>query len=177
MILYPAQRNLCRFLTAAVCYLAHSIHNVELLGGSVALPGVAPGGHPGVLGWGIFQRVLASEKASSEWAPRDHAQPFLTAGREYLVLDVAHDEGVLGLDAVEAGKPFTLAHAEGFLYLPAGKVGAADVADLARVHQIVERRDRLLDRGRAVPTVDLIQVYVVGVEPPEAGLAGRDDVL
>src|SRR5919112_893451 len=137
-----------------------------------ALQGVAPGGHASVLGWGIFPRVLASEKAPSEWAPRDHAQPFLMADREYLVFDVAHEEGVLGLDAVEAGKPFTLAHADGFFYLPAGKVGAADVADLARVHQIVERRERFLDRGRAVPAVDLIQVYVIGVEPPEAGFAG-----
>ena len=88
------------------------------------------------------------------------------------MFDVAYEEGVLGLDAVEAGKPFALAHAYGFLYLPAGKVGAADVADLARAHQIVERRERLLDRARVVPAVDLIQVYVIGVEPPEAGLAG-----
>jgi hypothetical protein len=93
------------------------------------------------------------------------------------MLDVAHGEAVLGLDAVEAGDPFTLAHADGLPYLPAGEVRASDVADLARVHQIVERRERLLDRGLVVPAVDLIQVDVIVVEPPEADLAGRDDVL
>jgi hypothetical protein len=44
-------------------------------------------------------------------------------------------------------------------------------------HQVVERSQRLLQRGQRVESVELIQVDVVGAEPLEAGLAAADDVV
>ena len=51
--------------------------------------------------------------------------------------------------------------------LPAGEVGDADIAHLAGAHQIVERRQHLLDRRAGVEGVQLQQVDIVGAEPPQ----------
>lgn len=43
-----------------------------------------------------------------------------------------------------------------------------DVADLARLDQVVQRLHRLLDRGVRVEAVDLVEVDVVGAQAPQA---------
>jgi len=43
----------------------------------------------------------------------------------------------------------------------------SDIADLSRLHDVVQRLHRLLDRAVRVETVDLIMVNVVGAEPVE----------
>jgi hypothetical protein len=48
--------------------------------------------------------------------------------------------------------------------VPAREVGHADVAQLAGAHQVVERRQRFLDRRAGVEAVQLEQVDVVGAQ-------------
>src|SRR5438067_1797866 len=55
--------------------------------------------------------------------------------------------------------------------VPAGVVGAADVADFARVDEVVERPKRLFQRSLTVPLVHLVKVDVVGAQAPKARLA------
>ena len=52
-------------------------------------------------------------------------------------------------------------------------VGDADVADLARVDQLGERGDGLLERHRLVVEVRVVEVDVVGAEALERGVGGR----
>ena len=59
--------------------------------------------------------------------------------------------------------------------LPGREVAVADVADLARADQVVERPERLLDRRRRVRGVDLVEVDVVGPEAAQAVLDRPDD--
>ena len=59
------------------------------------------------------------------------------------------------------------ARVRGVRDLPAGQVRVPDVPDLALGHQLVERGDRLLDRGHRVRGVQLVQVDVVGPQPRE----------
>ena len=54
--------------------------------------------------------------------------------------------------------------------LPGRQRRAADVADLALLHEIVERAQRLLDRRPRIGDVLLVEVDVVGAEPSEARL-------
>ena len=51
-----------------------------------------------------------------------------------------------------------------------------DVADLAGRDQLVQRRQRFLDRGERVRLVQLVQVDPVGVQPPQRGLHRGPDV-
>src|SRR4029077_1448555 len=50
-----------------------------------------------------------------------------------------------------------------------------DIADLAGMNEMIEGGQRLLDGGRRVPAVRLVEVDVVGLQPPQAPLAGADD--
>jgi hypothetical protein len=52
---------------------------------------------------------------------------------------------------------------------------AAEGADLSLADKVGERRERLLDVGRRVGPVDLVQVDPVGPQPPEAVLDLPDD--
>jgi hypothetical protein len=54
-------------------------------------------------------------------------------------------------------------------------VGAADLADLAGGDEPVECFESVLDRGVFVGLVQLVEVYAVGAEPPQAVLHGPLD--
>ena len=48
--------------------------------------------------------------------------------------------------------------------LPSDKIGQAGVPDFACVHSIVQKAERLLDRGEGVPGVHLVEIDVVDPE-------------
>src|SRR5437868_6436012 len=70
-----------------------------------------------------------------------------------------------------------LGNAERLRELPSREVRAADVPDLARVDERVERVERLLDRRLAVPLVHLVKVNVVDAESPKARLTSPNEVV
>ena len=67
-------------------------------------------------------------------------------------------------------------HALGFVDHLGGEVARADLAHLARAHQLVERAERLVDRHGAVGHVQLVEVDAIGAEPAEAVFDGAPDV-
>jgi len=60
--------------------------------------------------------------------------------------------------------------------LPAGKVALADVAHLALFDQVVQGLQRLDDRCLGIGPMELVQIDVVRLQPPQAGFGGFDDV-
>ena len=60
--------------------------------------------------------------------------------------------------------------------LPGHQVGKPDIANLSLSHQVVERTQRLLEGGVAVPSVHLVQIDVIGLEPTKAALDLPQDV-
>ena len=61
--------------------------------------------------------------------------------------------------------------------MPAGEIGGADVADLARFHQRIERLHGFLKRRLTVPLMHLIEIDGLDAEAAQARLASRDQVL
>ena len=68
--------------------------------------------------------------------------------------------------------------------MPAGKIRAADVADFAGGHQVIEGAERLFDRRGGVEAVELKHIEVVGAEAaqgavhgPEQGVARGADLV
>ena len=53
----------------------------------------------------------------------------------------------------------------------------ADIADLACLHDVVQRLQRLLDRRLVVPAMDLVEVDVIGAEAAQAGVELSHDRL
>ena len=61
--------------------------------------------------------------------------------------------------------------------LPRPHAGSAEIADLARAHQIVQCLHRFLDRRGRVKPMDLIQIDEVRTQPPEAAIDSGKDSL
>ena len=121
--------------------------------------------------------VFAGEQAAGEWAPDEHAEPLVNCRGHELVLGLTCLQRVVDLLTDKALVAAAGAYPEGLQELPAGVVRAADVADLAGTDEAVERLERFLERGLAIPLVHLIEVDVVGAEPAQARLARLDQML
>ncbi len=83
----------------------------------------------------------------------------------------------MDLLAHEARQTIALAHMQRFHQMPARVIRAAHVADLAVAYQHVERFERLFKRREPVPFVDLVEVYYIRPEAPQARLAGLDQMM
>src|SRR5207248_10796430 len=96
--------------------------------------------------------------------------------RHQLLVELALQQAVAFLAAdvtleAEMGRgPLRLDH------LPSRQCRACDVANLALMDEIVERPQRLLDRGPRTGDVLIVEVEAIGAEAPEAGLDCRHDV-
>ena len=128
-------------------------------------------------GGGWLRRNLPVSRPQPSGLHTTAPTPSVETERHQLPLVVAADQRVVGLMRDIARPAVSIRHGQRLHQMPAGKVGAADVADLARPHQIVERAQRLFDRRDGVEAVQLIEVDVVGAEPAQAGLARRDQVV
>ena len=138
--------------------------------------GEVEGGAAGVFGLLVFAGVLAGEQAAGEGAPDEEAGLFGFEERDYVALEVAAGDGVVGLQGVEAGEVFEFGDAEGFGDLPGEPIGDADVTDFALLDESIEGAEGLFDGGDEVVAVDLVEVDVVGLEAAEAGVDGVHDV-
>ncbi len=61
--------------------------------------------------------------------------------------------------------------------MPAGEVGAGDIADFSGGDEFVERAEGLFDGGGGVEGVEVVDVDVVGVEALEGAFEGLDEVI
>ena len=127
-----------------------------------------------------FRRRLAlaptaAQPAAGERAPRDdgHAEP--PAERQHLGLDAAHEDRVGRLLGDEPGVTARLGDPLRGHDLARRIRRRADVADLARTHEIGECAERLVVIGVVVEAVNLVEVDPVRAEPAEAVLALLDD--
>jgi len=150
------------------------LHLVELGVGHVAGP--ARLGEPGVRRDVLTPAHLAREEPVGQREEREDAHAEVAGGRDHLALRVAFKERPVILRGNERRAPGAERAVRGVGDHPAGEVGVADVADLARRDQVVEGREGLLDRGHRVRGVQLVQVDVVGLEPGERLLHGGPDV-
>src|SRR4051794_29441479 len=111
---------------------------------------------------------VPGEPAAGQRAPRDHADALVGAERVHLPLLLAVEQVVVVLHRHEPVPAVLARHVQGLAELPGPHGGGAEVADLAAADGRVQRLEGLLDRRAGVPAVDLVQVDVVGAEPPEA---------
>ncbi len=81
------------------------------------------------------------------------------------------------LHGAEPGPSIQVREVERLGELPGVHRGRADVPDLAGLHGIMERLQRLLNWRAVVPPVDLVQVDVVGLQSAQARVQLREDRL
>jgi hypothetical protein len=61
--------------------------------------------------------------------------------------------------------------------VPAGDIAAADVRHFALANQLLHRLPDLVPRRAPIDVVHLVEIDVVGLQPPKAGLARSADVI
>lgn len=96
----------------------------------------------------------------------------LLRGGQHVVLDAAYEQRVRRLLGVEGNVVAPVRGPLGLDELLGGEVGGADGHDLARAHQVGQYGQCLVDVGGRVGAVYLVEVDVVGAQPPEAALDG-----
>ncbi len=119
--------------------------------------------------------VAARQETAVERAPHDHAHAVAAAGRQHEPFDVAVEDRIGALLAPErlmaaaVRRPLRLDDAVGREHR------GAEVADLALADELGEGEQHLVDVGRGVETVHLVEVDVVDPQPAQAVLDGLDD--
>ena len=115
-------------------------------------------GEPRPLGRRLVAAVLAGEQAAREREVRHEADAELRAGGQYLLFGAALEQAVAVLHDRDGRG------GRGLAKLGRVHVRDAEVARLARLHQLVHRPERLRDRGHAVGPVVVEEVDVIGAE-------------
>ncbi len=128
-------------------------------------------------GAGPAAAVLAGQQTAREREVREQPDPEPLADRDQVALGLAREPRVLVLRRDERRKPALGRDAVGLLDLRRAQVRRADEPHLALAHELVHRAERLLDRGHAVGPVVLVEIDVVGAEPPQRAFDRRADVL
>ena len=114
--------------------------------------------------------VAARQPAAGQRAVGQDAHAVAQAGREDVVLDRAGQDRVRRLLRAEALAASALGCPLRLDDLRRGDRRGAEGADLARVDEVGERAERLVDVGARIEAVDLVEVDPVGAQPAQRAL-------
>ncbi len=104
---------------------------------------------------------LAGEDSAGERAVVDDPDVVVDAVLHHLALDVAFEQGVVGLQAHDVPVPADLIH------LSDVEVRHTEIAELARLLRLVELGHRLVHGRLRVRPMDLVEVDGIDAEPPQ----------
>ena len=158
----------------------HFLHrggNLEIVVAEIHLLGKIVGLRPSGCRPLIFTLAVAGEKSPRQRAPRNDPHPLIQAQRNHLPFFLAIDQVVMVLHGHETVPAVLARHVQRLGKLPRRHAAGAQVAHLAGTHQGVECVEGFFNRGGRVPAVNLVQVDVIHVEPPQRVFARLDDVL
>src|SRR5271170_1886831 len=111
---------------------------------------------------------LAREKPAGEWTPDHDAEALVLDQGHDFAFEVAACDRVIGLNRLKPRVAALVRDAERLHDLPSGEVGAANRPHEATRHAVVERPQRLFERGDGIEAVDLVEVDMVEPEPLQA---------
>jgi MFS family permease len=163
----PGQRHLGPRHPARSRHLAHPVHDsaVSVLRLSVERLAV----HVGL-------RALRAERflprsgqpAARQRTPGNHADPLGPAQGQHLAFLLAVKEVVVVLHRHEARPAVMVGQVQRLAELPGGHGRCAEVTGLARLDDVVQGFECLLNRRVVVPAVNLVEIDIVRSEPAQA---------
>ena len=177
---HPGDGNLCKQEMALITKLLEVFNGFQLrlvpVAGLIELPGIV-NCEAGVLLRRLPSMVASCEDTARERIVGNHADALIGGQGKQFGLDVAEENIVARLHAIEAHDVQCVTRPQRFTEQPGGIVGTADIEDLATAHEIVQSAQRLLKGGVRVGDVHLIEVDVVGLQAAQTALNGAHDVL
>src|SRR5215207_6295161 len=167
----PREGELPRGDALAFGDLAHPVRKLQVLLEVLLREAWEAGAAGVVLGHVVDAPPASGEEATPERAVGDEPDAQLAHGRQDLVLHVPSKERILRLEGADG------VHGVG---LPDGlwsRLGEPEVANLAGLHKLLHRADRLVDGCLRVHAVLVVDVYVIHAEARERSVAGRPHVV
>src|SRR5579859_114534 len=113
---------------------------------------------------------FASKASPAERAPDESADFLVESKRHQLPFILTANERVIDLVGDVSSPAVTVGDTQRLHQMPAGKIGAGDVADFTLTHKLVQRIENLFDRRQSVEAVKVVDVHVIGVETAQAAL-------
>src|SRR5262245_7587969 len=132
---------------------------------------------PAFLREGLSPTDLPRETTPSERTPDHRADSLVERKRHEFPLVVTTDQRVIRLMRDVLRPSVALRRRERLHQMPAGEIGAGDVADLAAARQRVQCIERLLDRRERVETMHVVDVDVIDSEPPQACVTSSEQMM
>src|SRR5260370_22637449 len=121
--------------------------------------------------------AIASKESASQRTPRHQADAVVDAQRIHLALFLAIDQVVMVLHRDKPMPSVFLLDAERLGELPRRHRTRAEITHLAGADQRIERLQRFFYRRGVVPSMDLVEVDEIHLEPAERRVAGFEDML
>src|SRR5258708_7610387 len=94
--------------------------------------------------------VAASKETAGQWVVGDHPEPLISAKWQQLAFDLAVEQIVTRLHAIETSQIPSRTDAQGQGHLPGGIVGTANVANLALTNQVIKGPQGFFERSGRV---------------------------
>ena len=121
--------------------------------------------------------VLAGEESAAERTVRHDADTEGLRHGYHLLFDRTVNQTVPRLLYHPRRKPVALRQPQAMRDLPSGKVGGADIAHFALLHQVVQCADGLFEGRGRVRDVEVVNIDVVGLQTPQRILDFMVDVV
>src|ERR1700730_11770051 len=123
----------------------------------------------GAFGWPFpaFALAIALEKSTRERAPGNNSDALIHAEWNHLAFLLAVDQVVMILHRDEPMPVMFLCQIKRLGKLPGRHATGAQVTDFSSAHETVEGIESFFDWGRKIPTMDLIKVDIVGIQPTQ----------
>ena len=172
----PVERNLRHRFSGLARHRIERVHHVEQVGILDLRALVRSLVQPARRRQRRAAAELTGQPAPAERAPDHRAHALIERERHQLCLIVPPDQRIIGLMRDVAREVVAIRHRQRLHQMPAGEVGAADVADLAGPHEIVQRGEGLLDWGQGIEAVQLEEIDMIGLQPLKGGVARIDEM-
>src|ERR1019366_6192618 len=118
--------------------------------------------------FGGFVLPWTSQAATRQRAPGNYADTLRLAKGNHLALLLAIKQIVMILHGDETGPAVKVGQIKSLGELPRMHGRGTDITHLAGFHHVVQRLQSFFDRCFVIPAVNLVKVYIVGLQPAQA---------
>src|ERR1035441_3583535 len=163
---HPGESKMRAGNATLFCDLTQAVHNFTVSFFALrvhALPELVR-----FVAFGVFTLPRTSQAATRQRAPGNYADTLRLAKRDHLALLFAIKQVVMILHGNETGPAVKVGEIESFGELPRMHGRGADITHLAGFHHVVQRHQSFFDRCFVIPAVNLVKVYIVGLQPAQA---------
>ena len=119
--------------------------------------------------------ILAADQTAAQRRMRDHTEPQSARQGDELDFEQPGGQRIFYLQADERSPAVGLRQQMRMRHLPGRRIGNAEITQLPRLNEIVERLEHFFQRRPYIPIVQPIEIEIIGAQPSESLLETGND--